>query len=1168
MQDIIHKVVKDNWLTTAADLAGLSISEMQQMGVPGALGKAVLGVLSGSSGVLGQSQAPARAITWLVKTGHLFQGKLYAAGQRGKEVAVFVNSVCEDAELQASCNLRAKVCVAGKEMTVWDATGRCFLDAENRQALELQPVEMVQGTTEPPLRMVGKFDLRYQKKPRLGGKLSTAELGKPGSWLCKTSTFTSFELELRSTAAERGIASPSEAEAAVIDKLQDVQKDTSVVTALVRELEVALQPYAESSVPVVGKWLQRLKNLSDDKEVSLPKAMLTGATGSGKSYLNNAILGYVGLVPSDCSTGRAVSSANVRCQHRSWSASMQDGPGEWLLKLLSGSSEISSPEDSVNHKRFGAEIQLLTQDEWTNECSDYAATICHFWLEERFEKRIQKKRPTDTDSGASEAWDKLVAVYSYGLLTRGKSKSWASAEELLKHLAQLNESSKIVKKLGKPISHECNDVEGFSTYIQSYVRSDSADPSYTNYWPVVKDILIKGPFERLRGFAHMMDCVGCGDSNTARDTLTKQHERESDVVFIVSDIARCVSNNVTIELLKTQLRSILLRCSQSDLAFVCTKADVITEREAQCTLRLHDEASFRDCVVARNKLVRKNMQKEIRQMMCDMQREEEDSTFSWLKFPVFCISAKAYMTVLGAEKPSAGLDELDLRDTEVPDLVRLLQMQALRHGNRASQGVSTRLVEAASLICSFLGNGDTVEEHKTLCKTTFSEQCQIFQQALKRKLDKFMRDAEVLFSEGLLKSIREGSRLAGLGAPKVAEAWHGYHPTSYCAAARKSGINPKSRRGEIHWPRELSKGCYDAFQPKWMELFGSQLPKLYESFEQILREEMRGFHEHMAQKLPQIPNLEDIQASVEIEGYLQRVRISSEEEEQMTKRELCEEVIRNVQFNLKSTFEDAKDIKGKGCFARMKEHIDGSVQNIKWQEVTQGLLQGCEEFLYTFQQLNEKATRDLPQLLEDGYEVLWHDLDEAALRAWRDLREAVLPTALQIKAKAEALKARVEERAQLSADGTVIVDDGEDEEDRESVQDAAGMKDEHAEDGEEEHMSEDAEEVEEEEQTTHHAREEEMSDGWEKMEEENAEDSEEQEEPEESRQEKIEPVTPHGAEASETQSNHEEEGAESAESQGLEEEHSDKGMKRKREDSPHAVRNTPTPLAIFRRLTG
>ena len=133
-------------------------------------------------------------------------------------------------------------------------------------------------------------------------------------------------------------------------------------------------------------------------------------------------------------------------------------------------------------------------------------------------------------------------------------------------------------------------------------------------------------------------------------------------------------------------------------------------------------------------------------------------------------------------------------------------------------------------------------------------------------------------------------------------------------------------QGEIHWPRELSKGCYDAFQPKWMQLFGDQLPKLYESFEKILREEMRGFHEHMAQKLPQIPNLEDIQASVEIEGYLQRVRISSEQEEQMTKRELCEEVTRNVQFNLKSTFEDAKDIKGKGSFERMKEHIDGSAQ--------------------------------------------------------------------------------------------------------------------------------------------------------------------------------------------------------------------------------------------------
>ena len=27
------------------------------------------------------------------------------------------------------------------------------------------------------------------------------------------------------------------------------------------------------------------------------------------------------------------------------------------------------------------------------------------------------------------------------------------------------------------------------------------------YWPVVKDVHLMGPFERLRGFKHLMDCV-------------------------------------------------------------------------------------------------------------------------------------------------------------------------------------------------------------------------------------------------------------------------------------------------------------------------------------------------------------------------------------------------------------------------------------------------------------------------------------------------------------------------------------------------------------------------------------------------------------------------------------------------------------------------------------
>ena len=92
-------------------------------------------------------------------------------------------------------------------------------------------------------------------------------------------------------------------------------------------------------------------------------------------------------------------------------------------------------------------------------------------------------------------------------------------------------------------------------------------------------------------------------------------------------------------------------------------------------------------------------------------------------------------------------------------------------------------------------------------------QISAFKAELGRRLDQFARKVAEIFDEGLLSSIKEGSRVAMRGSVNTASAWHGFHPSAYNAAARKGGINPNSRRGPIHWPKELSRPCCsDLFQ--------------------------------------------------------------------------------------------------------------------------------------------------------------------------------------------------------------------------------------------------------------------------------------------------------------------------------------------------------------------
>ena len=204
-----------------------------------------------------------------------------------------------------------------------------------------------------------------------------------------------------------------------------------------------------------------------------------------------------------------------------------------------------------------------------------------------------------------------------------------------------------------------------------------------------------------------------------------------------------------------------------------------------------------------------------------------------------------------------------------------------------------------------------------------------FKEKLEKRLGNFVDRSMQLFQEGLLESIQEGRRVAERGASNVSSKWHSFHPTSYNAAARKGGINPKSTRGAIHWPKDLSGPCVEGFQPQWMQIFGQELPRLYDELERIIHDEAGSFHTQMEQKLPQVPCLAEIRAAADLSGFLCKMRDQNEDCEALLKRDLCDEVTKNVVESIKQPFEECKQIRGKGCFARMKEHVDKSARGSK-----------------------------------------------------------------------------------------------------------------------------------------------------------------------------------------------------------------------------------------------
>ena len=134
----------------------------------------------------------------------------------------------------------------------------------------------------------------------------------------------------------------------------------------------------------------------------------------------------------------------------------------------------------------------------------------------------------------------------------------------------------------------------------------------------------------MEGINELLDSAGKGNSNRARNALAESDERSADVVWIVADIARCASNQIAADILQNNLRTVMMKCDMSDISVICSKADVVNEREVVKTLQLPPKSKRRNCVLARNAFVKRAMKTEIQRIMENMQFCDNDQSFAWL----------------------------------------------------------------------------------------------------------------------------------------------------------------------------------------------------------------------------------------------------------------------------------------------------------------------------------------------------------------------------------------------------------------------------------------------------------------------------------------------------------------------------------------------------------
>jgi GTPase SAR1 family protein len=365
--------------------------------------------------------------------------------------------------------------------------------------------------------------------------------------------------------------------------------------------------------------------------------VVAGDTGTGKSTLLNALLGYE-ILPTSCC--RACTAAVIDA---SW--------GAW-----------------------GASVQFISEEEWMDACTAACAA----------QARAGPGNAPAADDPSIVDYQRVRAVYG----TNGPALD--DPASLLRHPMEAERIGRVVSLVP---SGETDMDEGLATLVQPYVDSPD-DANSGALWPLVKQVSLRGPFGVTVGGVRLCDVPGLHDSNAARNGVMRSFLEEADALLIVSSITRAVNDKGAKELMPLSLRTHLLEEGElGELAFVASKSDNLVVTEVQENLQLPPSTGLAACVAARNAYTRASITRDFYDgqptNLYPANRPPAPATAPWdetLRFelPVFTLSARDSLKLEGVVTGDVPVLATPA-ETEVPALRAYIGLAAAAHHARVAR---------------------------------------------------------------------------------------------------------------------------------------------------------------------------------------------------------------------------------------------------------------------------------------------------------------------------------------------------------------------------------------------------------------------------------------------------------------------------------------------------
>ncbi|XP_071177089.1 titin homolog isoform X3 [Mytilus edulis] len=490
----------------------------------------------------------------------------------------------------------------------------------------------------------------------------------------------------------------------------------------------------------------------------------------------------------------------------------------------------------------------------------------------------------------------------------------------------------------------------------------------------------------------LVSLVDTQEENEQLEELRSDLQRKSVKLSLKQQAAD--AKRLKVDKIQSQINQLIIEMNHKRkmINMICAKARTIFSRNA---IKKDYKAGVREM-----KRKAKMTQEEIEEDEEDdyvSDEDDNDITRSCDNLQVFCVSSSEYQKLnnrLTDDGPPMVFD--DAKDTEIPAVRQFIKQISNQKREEATKRLIQNLAVFIYDIQNYLTeNGLTNKNDRFTVQSAVADFSSRLHEELSPILDNLQQDVGHELDSSIAAQLNRGVEVAVNSAVDTCKGWGsavkkedknqgGLCFSTYKATVRRYGNFQSPTAGLIDFNENLAEPLTTSISIVWTKFFSVDLWNLLERYKLRILSTLRSFTGKLCGEL-----LSCNVSRNQLDTAQRQFHLISETKLTEMIRNLQEFVIERqrdmnrmfpptIQDHLKTTYEDCKNDSGKGLFQRMKNKMEGGVDNERpnmFQSASSTLLAQLEQLMNEVIHKVKDVCSTLCLNLQAVFEPLWNSCE-------------------------------------------------------------------------------------------------------------------------------------------------------------------------------------------------